>query len=714
MISGQKRVKRRASEYRLEAREGRGVHREMNLWLLRATSFLALSLLAQPALAKKKENPLDRMKPVPTDQPIPVVDFFRPRLFTNPELNPAGTHFAAIVSSKEDRTDLISFDLSSKKTESLTAGGSFDISNYEWLGDRRLVFSIVEDKLYSTGLFAVELGKFGHSYVLQRYNVMIPIGFPRSKPNEMIVWIRNSAKDRGADGGVLRIDTSRSLLAQDKDGVLFMDGDDGLRADIVTSYPDVKPGAAMAYMADRDGELAFAVTTWDGVSRIHRLEGGEWIPCKIDLQDVVVAAVGDAQGELLVYISQEKKSPRALHRFDAVKGVLGEKLFRDEKYDIVGERFYRHPRTGRVLGVQYNQNGPETVWFDPGYEKIQRAINAQFPGDVVRVIGSDREENQFFVSVFSDVRPTMYYHLNLKKKLASLVANVAPWIDPQRMRPMRMVEYTARDGSEIEGYVTLPDGVSRDKPAPLVVLPHGGPWARDNWGWDAEVQFLASRGYAVFQPNYRGSTGYSWKFSEEDMWDFRKMHDDVTDGVKTLLKTGLIDQDRVAIMGGSFGGYLALCGAVYEKELYRCAITIAGVFDWERVMQEARGSEYVRANFGVLRRRLGNPLKNQEKFDRISPARHVDEIKIPVFVAHGSEDMVASVAQSKRLIAELKKFGVPHEKQIERGEAHGFRKLDNQVELYTAIEAFLAKNLVPRGKTASQAGTDSTTALVVP
>jgi len=665
----------------------------MNPWLRRVAPVITLLLLALPALAKKKDDSLTRMTPVPADQPIPVSDFFRPRLFANPELNPAGTHFAAMVSTKEDRTDLIAFDLETKTIERLTGGGEHDIDDYAWMGDRRLVFSIVHDKLYSTGLFAVELGDFSHSHALQRYNVMIPVGFPRDKPTEMIVWIRNSAKDRGADRGVIKIDTRYSLSAHDRrEGY----ADDGLRAEVVASYPQAKDGVATAYLADINGELAFAVTEKDGEATLHRLVDDKWVKCTIDLDGFRIAGAGDVPGELLVYAADKAGKPNALYRYDTIAGKFGEKLYQDDTYDMTDARFYRHPVDGRVLGMQYDRKGPQSVWFDASYAGLQENIDAAFPNDTVRIIGSDRSEKQFFLGVYSDLRPMAYYHLDLEKKRTSGVANVAPWIDPQRMRPMQLITYETRDGVKMEGYVTLPAGASKENKAPLVVLPHGGPWARDVWGWNPEVQFLASRGYAVFQPNYRGSTSYAWRFPDQDMWAFRKMHDDVTDGVKTVLKTGLIDGERVAIMGGSFGGYLALCGAAYEKDLYRCAITVAGIFDWERVMKEEKGSEYMRASFGRLRRNLGDPKKNEEKFDEISPARHVDQITIPVFVAHGTEDVVAAVGQSRRLIANLKKYHVPYEKLIERGEGHGFQKFEDQVELYTAIEAFLAKNMTPR------------------
>ena len=658
-------------------------------------SFMAAALLT-PAFAKK-EDPLERMTPVPADQPIPVVDFFRPPLFRDPELNPAGTHFAAIVAGSSDRLDLIAFDLATKTAEKLTGGGDYDITGYEWLNDRRMLFSLVKDKMYSTGLFAVELGRFSQSYVLQRHNVIVPVGYPRDNPLQAILWVRHSAYDHGDDGGILKIDTRKTF--DRRDDAIYRD-DDGIRAEVIETYPTPKDGDPVGYIADLNGELAFGLTSKNGRAVLHRWADGKWERCPVDLDEMPVVGTGDEPGELLTLGPREEGKPRALHRLNAVTGERGERLFQDERYDFVGVRLYRHPVSRRILGVQYQRKGPHSVWFEENYRRIQAAMERAFPGEVVRILGSDRAEKQFFMSVSSDVRPASYFHVKLETKRFVPIANVAPWIDPKRMQPMQLIAYKARDGREIEGYVTLPAGASRENKVPLVVLPHGGPWVRDNWGWDGEVQFLASRGYAVFQPNYRGSTGYAWRFPEKDMWDFRKMHDDVTDGVKAVLKTRVIDPDRIAIMGGSFGGYLALSGVAHEPELYRCAVTIAGVFDWERMLKDARNSEYLRGRYGVLRRNLGDPAKRKEKFEEISPIKHVGKVKVPVFVAHGTSDIVAAVGQSKALIAELKKHGVPYEKQIERGEGHGFRKVDNQVELYTAIEAFLAKHLAPREKAA--------------
>jgi dipeptidyl aminopeptidase/acylaminoacyl peptidase len=310
-------------------------------------------------------------------------------------------------------------------------------------------------------------------------------------------------------------------------------------------------------------------------------------------------------------------------------------------------------------------------------------------------MGSDQAENRFFIGAYSDRQPVSYSILDIKAKSLALIEESAPWIDPKRMQPTNVMKIKTRDGHQFDAYLTLPAGASKANPPPLVVLPHGGPWTRDSWGFDGEVQFLASRGYAVLQPNYRGSTGYGWMYSSDDNWAFRKMHDDVTDAVKTLVKAGLVDPSRLAIMGTSFGGYLAMCGAAFEPDLYRCAITISGVFDWEQAIREKKYDQYDTGVYGILLRNLGNPKASRDEFDRISPLRHIDTVKIPVFVAHGKDDEVAAVEESRALIAQLGTNHVPFESLLVSGEGHGMSNVENQVELYTRVEAFLDKYLKP-------------------
>lgn len=633
----------------------------------------------------KPPNPLDRITPVPAGEPVPAIDFFRPAMFHSPELNPAGTHFVAIVSMGADREDAFVYDLAANTGGRLTVGRNRDISGCTWLDDRRFLFHMTQDKEYALGLCAADITRLSRVTVIERFNVIVPVGVPREAPLKPIIWIRNNAVYEGEDGGVVQIDSQRSFESGDSDN-----------ASVIDRFPSPRGGTPVGYLADKDGHLAFAFTAKDGVTTLHRYVKDHWEKCSVDMESIDVVANGERPDELFVLGPREGNRPRALQRFDASTGKLGEVVYQDDKYDLDHVRLYRRETDGRLLGLRYNQRLPKQVWLDQRYLGIQAAVEKVLPDLVVNILGSDHAEKRFFLAAYSDVMPLRYYHFDLEKAQLTEVASTAPWIDPKRMRPMMGMTYKTRDGVSLEGYVTLPENASKANPAPLVVLPHGGPWVREVWAWDREAQFLASRGYAVFQPNYRGSTGYGCRYPEDDNWAFRKMHDDVTDGVKGLLTTGVVDKNRIAIMGSSFGGYLALSGAAYEPDLYRCAITIAGVFDWAMMVKSKRGSEHFRGAYGLYLRKLGDPKKDQERFDAISPIRHVDQVKIPISVAHGVDDQVAPVEQSQRLISELKKHGVPFEKQIESNETHGFHHLENEVALYTAIEKFLAKNLAPK------------------
>jgi len=581
-----------------------------------------------------------------------------------------------------DRSDGLICDLTTRKLDRFTGGPHNDVNSLTWLDDKRFLFTVIQDKMYSLGLYSSEIGKLQRTFTLDQYSVLVPIGAPRSNPLRPIVWVKHDAQGEGKDGGLVAIDASR-----DPQRFGTSSG-----TSVVGRFPVPAGGVAIGYMADVQGNLAFGITAKDGVVTLHSFRGGKWVPSRFDFDRLEIVGNGEKAEELFVLGPREDGKPRALHRYDVASDQLGEVLFRDDSYDL-DHVALRRDHEGKLLGLYYHQKLPRSVWFDERYLGLQLALEKALPNRVVTILGSDRAEKKFFIAAQADVSPLQYYTFDTEKGEIAQVTSTSPWLDPSRMQPMRGVTYKTRDGYQLDGYVTLPAGASKEKPVPLIVLPHGGPWVRDTWRCDPEVQFLASRGYGVFQPSYRGSPGYDWKFPETDHWAFRKMHNDVTDGVRNLLKTGLFDSGRIGIVGSSFGGYLAVCGAAYEPNLYRCAVTVAGVFDWERVMKEAKGSRYIPAQYGMLRRQLGDPKAKAEFFEEISPLRHVQDIRIPIYVAHGTEDVVASVEQSKRLISELKKHGVPFEKQIEGAEGHGFQNLKNRVELYTAIEAFLAKHL---------------------
>jgi len=260
----------------------------------------------------------------------------------------------------------------------------------------------------------------------------------------------------------------------------------------------------------------------------------------------------------------------------------------------------------------------------------------------------------------------------------------------KRLAPMEPVRYIARDGLEIRAYLTLPPGKGTAN-LPLVVMPHGGPFVRDIWGYDAWVQYLASKGYAVLQPNYRGSTGFGKAFVEKGNGQFgRGMQDDVDDGVKWLAAKGTVDPKRVCIMGASYGGYAAMLAAVRNPELYRCAISFAGLSDVSAQLK------YDRKSFAASRyfRNWRDRVKGDKDFelDTISPLKMADRMTVPILIAHGTADRTVPVSQSQRLHDALLKIKRPHEFVLYKDEGHGFADPANATDFLDRVGKFLAEH----------------------
>ena len=670
------------------------------LWIRDAKWAMWVLVVAVPMhVSGTEEVDADRLKPVPADQPIPVSDFFRYGRIQEPRLNDSGSHIAAIISDGQDKQMLMIREVKSWEPDILEGDDNKDVYSFSWLTDDRLMFNLSQDKRWADSMLVAKIGRKVDVYSIYRRGATHIIGIPEDDPLRPIVWVRGGTMAREDLGAVvlnakLNVDRGnpfggRSGLGSEFEHALYIN-----EKHIDKLHPKVDStwGQITGFQSDRKGELAYAYTINDGLAKLHQLQGKTWIPSPVDLEAYNVHRVADKPGYLLVTEAITTGEPGKLYELDAATGELGEMIFQDPDYGFAG-RIYRDRKTDTVVGVIYDRAGPNSVWFDKSYESLQLSLNSFFPKKVVRLIDSNEAATVFVVQVYSDREPTSYHLVDLGNKKITLIGESRPWLDPQRMQPMNIIQFKTTDGEKLDAYVTMPAGASKENPPPLIVMPHGGPWARDHWGFSPSVQFLASRGYAVLQPNYRGSTGSGWKFSVEDQWDFVKMHEDVSEATRTLVRSGYADPERIAIMGGSFGGYLALMGAVHEPDLYRCAISFAGVFDWEESVEMASRNKNENAEYQIFLRHLGDPEEEAEKYDRFSPGRRVDQITMPVFVAHGKDDNVVNVGESKRLIRDLKKYGIEHESMLISGEGHGTQNLENSVELYERIEAFLAKHL---------------------
>jgi dipeptidyl aminopeptidase/acylaminoacyl peptidase len=296
----------------------------------------------------------------------------------------------------------------------------------------------------------------------------------------------------------------------------------------------------------------------------------------------------------------------------------------------------------------------------------------------------------FLVASYSDVQPDKYLLYDARKREIGLIAESMPWINPDAFCPMLRMSFSTRDSLRLSGYFTKPKNLN--PPYATVVLLHGGPQARDAWDFDPEVQLLATRGYAVLQINYRGSSGFGRKISYDRRYDYFEMHQDVTDATRKAIHAGLVDSNRVAIMGASFGGYLAVSGAAFEPDLYSCAISNAGVFDWQ--MQWKHFKDLANSRYYDEMQNLLSSKGDEKKFlDTASPIHKAQQIRIPVLIAAGWDDNRVPIAQSYQLERKMKQAGNKPETFFKLDETHGFHYEENRIKYYQKVLSFLAKNI---------------------
>jgi dienelactone hydrolase len=682
--------------------------------LLPGFGALALALIL-PGLAKAEKLDLNRVTPVPANEPIPVMDFFRPELLKYPAVNLAGTHVAAIVAADQDHTSLMVFDLKTQKIESYSSRGDSDVTAVQWLTDDLLTFMINYQKGGNYVFCAGHPGSLGQSYPLMQNVTGALIVVPPNDRTHPLANIGPHTSNTGQYGEAVTLDANLNrgaLLDLSGDGALIggqalADVEEANLHHIAFRHPimETPNGFDLKYWATKEGQLAFAESSTNGVLALHRLDGNKWVNCPEDLDEMGVVDSGDNPGEIVVLGQRREGKPRALEVLNAANGTpIGTPMLEDPTYDSAAW-LYRDPVSRTILGAGYDGAVPKFVWFDGGLKNLQSTLEKLpvFKGLVVRIVGNSADRSGILINAFSDTHASGYYWADLKAKTFGPIKNSRPWMDPSRMKPMGMIKFKTRDGHKLDAYVTLPAGASKQNPAPLVVLLPSGLGDRSRWEFNPEVQFFASRGYAVLQPNHRGSAGYTGMFPTADEWDFRKMYEDVTDATKTFIASGLVDRNRVGIVGTSFGGFLALSGAAYEPGLYQCAVAISPLaVDCAKYIQENKYNQFSDPTYSRLVYKLGDPKTDAAKFDALSPLRHAEQIRAAVLICTGEYDPTFVTNESKELVSIVKRNRATSDTIYFLNESGGVRHLANKVELYSKIDAFLAQNL---GRASAPAGT---------
>lgn len=457
------------------------------------------------------------------------------------------------------------------------------------------------------------------------------------------------------------------------------------------------PGNIQGWMTDHDGRLRVATAIVDGVNTQILYRDTEDEPFKpvltTNFRDVVSFMEFTPDNKEVYAATNLHRDKTILVRMNPATCEELEVLYENERYDIASISYSRKRK--KLLSVYCTgHKEPVRHYFDAEEEQLRQRIKAHFPNQRYGIADTDKAEANYLIYVGGDRTRGSYWHYNALTDEAKKIADLAPWIKSDEMNAMHPVCYTTRDGLQIEAYLTLPDGLTPDtaKQLPVVVNPHGGPWARDCWGYSSEVQFLSNRGYAVFQMNFRGSTGYGRHFLEASykQWGL-KMQDDITDGVKWLIEQGIANPNRIAIYGGSYGGYATLAGLTFTPDLYACGIDYVGVSNLFTFMQTI--PPYWRPMLEMMYEQVGHPEHDADQLAATSPALHADKIKVPLFVAQGANDPRVNKAESDQMVEALRQRGVVVEYMVKDNEGHGFHNQENRFDFYRAMERFLKAHL---------------------
>jgi dipeptidyl aminopeptidase/acylaminoacyl peptidase len=451
------------------------------------------------------------------------------------------------------------------------------------------------------------------------------------------------------------------------------------------------PGNVVGWVVDTEMKVkgAMAATPRGGFDLLIKQKDESWKKIvEWDEEDSLTSSPVVFTNDGTLYLADSRGANAArLVKLDVNSGRI-KVLVEDPKYDV--SDFLINPDTHEIQAVGMVKDRDEWTILDESVREDLEIIRSLHRGDFF-LLNRDNDDQTWMIGFSVDNGPVPYYAYNRKTKMAEFLFSNRPDLDHYELAQMEPISFQSRDGLMIHGYLTLPAGAPRSN-LPLVLNVHGGPWHRDTWGYNAEAQWLANRGYACLQVNFRGSTGYGKKFvnAGDREWG-GKMHDDLVDAVEWAVQGEIADPDRIAIYGGSYGGYASLVGATFTPELFRCAISIVGPSNLITFIKTI--PPYWSTFLAVMYKRLGNPDTDTDFLISRSPLHKVDQIRIPMLIAQGANDPRVKQAESEQIVEAMQSRGIPHEYLLFSDEGHGFVKPQNRLKFYAAAEKFLATHL---------------------
>ena len=641
--------------------------------------------------------------------PLSVKDFVRYPDIASPVLSRNGKYFAA-TAPINGRMNLVVIDLETRKGNALTNFANFDVISVNWVGNDRILYTLGQfntptgpGQADGGGLFVIsrdgsdartlspttrECRNRGER-VCRRYELI------RTLPNndEEVIAAGNMRSADSSDVYRLNVRTGRGTLLAES------------RPSNVESWVldrNHVPRVARAWIKDtqtyaihyRKSESA----PWEEIARYDATVGPAFVPLAFE-----------ADNETLLVATNEGRDTMAVFKYDPNNRKLGEVVAQHPRYDMganaQGDRVpgvLRDPANDNIVGYQVQGDKPETVWTDPNYTRLQRMLDGALPGTVNRFARTP-DGDRLLVTSFSDRQPVKWYLLDEKKKTLEEVLSSRPWINPENLVETRPFLLKTRDGLEIPSYYFLPRDHKPGQKLPTVLHIHGGPTVRaDRWGEFTygvrEAQILASRGYAVVVPNFRGTPGLGSKVYYGGFGAVgRQMQEDHEDAAKWAIEQGFADPARICIVGASYGGYATLMALAKTPELFKCGVAGLSVSDWELITNSAAGDTAYSPAAAAFARKLTGADKNPAASREVSPVNMASRMKGALFMWAGADDIRTPIEQTRNMQSALERAGNPPKGVlIKPGEGHGYGSVDNNVELYDQMLKFLETQIGPK------------------
>ncbi|MEO6364419.1 MAG: prolyl oligopeptidase family serine peptidase [Caldimonas sp.] len=632
---------------------------------------------------------------------LPLDAFFNRARLVDARLSPSGQWLAITAAAGTGRVSLAVVDTAGKTPPVVTATFSnADVRSFRWVNDDRLVFNVIDlasggqEQRFGPGLFSVR--RDGSE--LRR--LIASLHGDAGGTAQSLLDVRHELLDVPVVAGNTVLVGEYVL-----DSFREVDSVNAKRLDVVTGRVESlsfdRPAHARQWLFDPQGEPRAIAALHRGQTQLYWRAPGQagWarfasfptLAAPFELRFV------DSQGQLYVSVPDGIAGTDVLKRFDFASGApAGEAIVRTPGFDVSGT-FLVDARDARVVGVRTTTDATATVWYAPRMNELQAVADRKLPGRVNALSCSSCQAPEVvLVHSWSDQDPGSFWLYRPASDAWDLIGKVRPEIEPAAMGRLDLHRIKARDGRDLPVWVTTPPASAGPGRKPAVVLVHGGPWVRGNeWEWRADAQFLASRGYVVIEPEFRGSTGYGRAHFEAGWKHWGDtMQDDLADAAKWAASSGLVDDKRVCIAGASYGGYATLMSLVRHPQAYRCGVAWVAVSDPRLLYNEdwSSDSSAEARRFG-LPTLLGDLEKDAAMLRRSAPVERAGEIRAPLLLAFGRDDRRVPIEHGNRMREVLGAAGRPPEWVVYEGEGHGWLKTENQLDFWRRVEAFLAKNL---------------------